>query len=260
MCRGRACSSSAAAAWPWTWPSRRGAWAPSSVTVACLETCDEMPALLEEVERGARRGHRAGALVRARAAPARRRERRRHGAGALHVGVRRAVLLRADASTRASGTTVEADEVILAVGQRVDLTALAAAGLRSRAAAWRSTRRRRRTGLDGVFAGGDVATGPATVIAAIGAGRRAAEAHRRRPWRGAAVSRRGRPARRAGSDRPRRASRRSTPPCAAPSPRCDACRAAPGERTICGRGLLHRGRRGGVLRGRSAASTAAASP
>ena len=66
--------------------------------------------------------------------------------------------------------------MILAVGQRVQGDLLAAAGLQPEGGRLLADPVTQRTTADDVYAGGDVATGPSTVIAAIGAGRRAAEA------------------------------------------------------------------------------------
>ena len=66
--------------------------------------------------------------------------------------------------------------MILAVGQRVDASALEAAGLPLTGGRLAADPLTQRTAVEGVFAGGDVATGPATVIPAMAAGRRAAEA------------------------------------------------------------------------------------
>jgi ferredoxin len=77
-----------------------------------------------------------------------------------------------------SDFTIETDAVVSAIGQRIDLECLKdLKGL-----SW--TRRQTiqanpvstETSLPGVFAGGDAVTGPATVVEAIGAGKRAAEA------------------------------------------------------------------------------------
>jgi len=73
---------------------------------------------------------------------------------------------------------LEADVVISAIGQRVDMGSLES----MKGLAW--TRRdtiqtqaaTTETALEGVFAAGDAVTGPATVIEAIGGGKRAAEA------------------------------------------------------------------------------------
>jgi NADPH-dependent glutamate synthase beta subunit-like oxidoreductase len=72
---------------------------------------------------------------------------------------------------------IEADVIICAIGQRVDADCLAAVNSLD----W--TRRKTinvnmvtmETSLEGIFAAGDAVTGPATVIEAIGGGKRAAE-------------------------------------------------------------------------------------
>jgi NADPH-dependent glutamate synthase beta subunit-like oxidoreductase len=71
--------------------------------------------------------------------------------------------------------TVEADEIILAIGQSADLTFVDKSLKRERdlIAVDRETTA---TNRDGVFAGGDVTSGPASVIEAIAAGRTAAQA------------------------------------------------------------------------------------
>ncbi|MBU4574714.1 MAG: FAD-dependent oxidoreductase, partial [Desulfarculus sp.] len=72
-------------------------------------------------------------------------------------------------------TQVEADTVILAIGQSpvlefVDVDGVDTAGNRIQAGADQAT------GAAGVFAGGDVVTGPASIIGGVGQGRKAAEA------------------------------------------------------------------------------------
>jgi CO/xanthine dehydrogenase FAD-binding subunit len=62
------------------------------------------------------------------------------------------------------------------VGQRVEVDVLTAEGLAMANGRLAVDAETQLTSVAGVFAGGDVATGPVTVIAAIGAGRRAAEA------------------------------------------------------------------------------------
>jgi NADPH-dependent glutamate synthase beta subunit-like oxidoreductase len=72
-------------------------------------------------------------------------------------------------------TTIEADQVFLAIGQRADLALIDAGGELRRGSAWvQADGETQATALPGVFAGGDAASGPSTVIAAIAAGRRAA--------------------------------------------------------------------------------------
>jgi CO/xanthine dehydrogenase FAD-binding subunit len=141
------------------------------VTVACLERRAEMPAFPEDVEQALRENvqllpswgpHRV--LVRGGAL-----------AGmelARCTSVFDAAGRFAPVLDRSERMTVTADQVILAIGQGPDLsytgTALQARG---RLPAEPETGA---TNLEGVFAGGDAAGGPATVVAAVAAGRRAA--------------------------------------------------------------------------------------
>jgi formate dehydrogenase major subunit len=69
--------------------------------------------------------------------------------------------------------TIEADDIIAAIGQNVDASMASGLAL----TAWRSIQSDEQTGrtsLDGVFAGGDCATGADIAVTAVGAGRRAA--------------------------------------------------------------------------------------
>jgi len=71
--------------------------------------------------------------------------------------------------------TIEADSVILAVGQRVDLSYIEPElGISGRAIT--SDPETQQTNIPGLYAGGDAVTGPASVIEAAAAGRRAAAA------------------------------------------------------------------------------------
>ncbi len=73
--------------------------------------------------------------------------------------------------------TIEADQVILAIGQACDLGFCADQGqVRVEKNLIAIDGETQKTGMPGVFAGGDAADGPATVIHAIAAGRRAAVA------------------------------------------------------------------------------------
>jgi NADPH-dependent glutamate synthase beta subunit-like oxidoreductase len=72
--------------------------------------------------------------------------------------------------------TVEADQIILAIGQKADMDFLGAkpsVGVASNLITVDDTQA---TNVAGVFAGGDITTGPASVIGAIAAGRKAANA------------------------------------------------------------------------------------
>jgi heterodisulfide reductase subunit A len=73
--------------------------------------------------------------------------------------------------------TLAFDTVIVAIGQKPELTTLAAEGLHvDRGGTLEVNHESFETSLPDVFAGGDAVFGPATVIAAMGAGKRAAEA------------------------------------------------------------------------------------
>ena len=218
------------------------------VTVACLETCDEMPALPEEVEEALLEGIELVPSCGPRVC-----SRRRRQVSGMEL-VRCTSVFDEQACfapelRRERPRAVPADEVILAVGQRVDAAALEAAGLeleRGRLTADPSTQR---TAAGGVFAGGDVVTGPATVIAAVAAGRRAAEA-----IHAELVAAGGRARRAAASPRPddgagRRPAGRRRPAAAGVRPglrgalgavRCAAH--ASGRAHVLRRGLLHAGR------------------
>ncbi len=145
------------------------------VTVACLETCDEMPALLEEVEEALAEGIELSPSC----GPSRvlRKDGRIVGMEVVTcTSVFDEQACFAPAFDESRRDTVEADEVILAVGQRVEAETLVAAGLTPGGGRLVADPDTQSTAADRVFAGGDVATGPATVIAALGAGRRAAAA------------------------------------------------------------------------------------
>jgi NADPH-dependent glutamate synthase beta subunit-like oxidoreductase/CO/xanthine dehydrogenase FAD-binding subunit len=70
--------------------------------------------------------------------------------------------------------TVDADEIILAIGQSADLS-FADASLKRERGLIAIDHETQTASLDGVFAGGDVTSGPASVIEAIAAGRKAAQ-------------------------------------------------------------------------------------
>jgi NADPH-dependent glutamate synthase beta subunit-like oxidoreductase/CO/xanthine dehydrogenase FAD-binding subunit len=73
--------------------------------------------------------------------------------------------------------TIPADRVFLAIGQKTELASLDADGSLRAGGRWLvAEAETQATSLPGVFAGGDVVSGPATVIAALAAGRRAAAA------------------------------------------------------------------------------------
>ena len=148
------------------------------VTIAYRRTRHEMPADEEEVEQAEEEGVRFSFLT----IPA-----KIVGKDGCITGLScvRAELVRREGSTRMSPVPVlgseyimDADVVISAIGQKVDQVCMG----ELKEMGW--TRRgtfdvnmvTMETAVKGVFAAGDAVTGPATVIEAIGGGKRAAEA------------------------------------------------------------------------------------
>ena len=146
----------------------------SEVTMACLESRDEMPAFPEEVEQALTEKVQIltswGPL-------------RVLGSGGVLKGME---LVRCtsvfDTERRFRPTfdstvtrTVEADQVLLAIGQSADLS-YAGRSLKTGRGLITVDGETMATNLPGVFVGGDVTTGPASVAEAIAAGRKAAEA------------------------------------------------------------------------------------
>jgi NADPH-dependent glutamate synthase beta subunit-like oxidoreductase len=148
------------------------------VTIAYRRTRHEMPADEEEVEQAEEEGvHFSFLTIPAKIV----------GEAGRITGLRcvRAELVQREGSNRMSPVpvlgseyTMDADVVISAIGQKVDQLCLAELDTLG----W--TRRATidvdmitmQTSLEGIFAAGDAVTGPATVIEAIGGGKRAAEA------------------------------------------------------------------------------------
>ena len=144
----------------------------AEVTVACLEPSEGMPAFSEDLEQA----RREGVQIMPSWGPHRVVTRRGALAG-LELARCTAVF---DASgrfapvlDRTQRITVAADRVILAIGQAADL-AYAAGGPAVARGALAVDPDTGATSLAGVFAGGDAAGSPATVVAAVAAGRRAA--------------------------------------------------------------------------------------
>ena len=148
------------------------------VTIAYRRTRAEMPADVEEVEQAEDEGIHMSFLTIPKAVI---------GSDGRLTGLKciRATLIKKDDSERlfpmpveGSDFVIAADTVISAIGQRIDLECL------SDLKGFKWTRRQTiqanivsmETSIPGVFAGGDAVTGPATVVEAIGAGKRAAEA------------------------------------------------------------------------------------
>ncbi len=144
------------------------------VTMVCLENRDEMPAFPEEIEEALREG--VGLLP--SWGPKRSILEDGRLAGMEFVACSSVF----DAQGRfapsfdASRTTrIEADRVILAIGQSAELGYLDGR-LRTERGRIVIDPFTQATSLDGVYAGGDAATGPSSVIQAVAAGRKAAEA------------------------------------------------------------------------------------
>ncbi|MFY9943930.1 MAG: FAD-dependent oxidoreductase [Desulfobacterales bacterium] len=147
------------------------------VTIAYRRTRSEMPADEEEVEQAEEEGVQLAFLTIPTGLT---------GADGRLNGLQclRAELVRKEGSTRMSPVPIAdsefvmaADVVIGAIGQRVDNSCMA--GLKGLEWTRRSTIQvnmvTMETSIPGVFAAGDAVTGPATVIEAIGGGKRAAD-------------------------------------------------------------------------------------
>lgn len=148
------------------------------VTIAYRRTRAEMPADVEEVEQAEDEGIHLLFLTIPKAVMGK--DGRLTGLECL-----RAKLIKKEDSERLFPVPVEgsdfvitADTVISAIGQRIDLECLRdLKGLKwSRRQTIQANAVSMETSVPGVFAGGDAVTGPATVVEAIGAGKRAAEA------------------------------------------------------------------------------------
>jgi NADPH-dependent glutamate synthase beta subunit-like oxidoreductase/ferredoxin len=148
------------------------------VTIAYRRTRAEMPADVEEVEQAEDEGIHMSFLTIPKAVV---------GKDGRLTGLEciRAKLIKKDDSERLFPVPVEgsdfviaADTVISAIGQRIDLECLSdLKGLKwTRRQTIQASTVSMETSIPGVFAGGDAVTGPATVVEAIGAGKRAAEA------------------------------------------------------------------------------------
>jgi NADPH-dependent glutamate synthase beta subunit-like oxidoreductase/CO/xanthine dehydrogenase FAD-binding subunit len=144
------------------------------VTMICLESRDEMPAFPEEIEEALREGVgllpswgpksailRGGALAGMEFVAC---------TSVFDAQGRFAPSFDAERTMR-----LDADRVILAIGQAAELGYLGGL-VSSERGRIRADAETQATGADGIFAGGDAVTGPASVIQAIAAGRRAAEA------------------------------------------------------------------------------------
>jgi NADPH-dependent glutamate synthase beta subunit-like oxidoreductase len=148
------------------------------VTIAYRRTRAEMPADIEEVEQAEDEGIHMSFLTIPKAVI---------GTDGRLTGLEciRATLVKKDDSERLFPVPVEgsdfiiaADTVVSAIGQRIDLECVNdLKGLTwTRRQTIQANTVSMETSIPGVFAGGDAVTGPATVVEAIGAGKRAAEA------------------------------------------------------------------------------------
>ena len=147
------------------------------VTVVCLECWEEMPALEHEVEQAKEEG--VNFLPSWGPARILTSDGRVQG-----LELRRCTSV-FDGECRFSPTfddsmrmTIEADRVFLAVGQRAELDYLSASsdGPKLQRGLIAVDASSQLTSVDGVSAGGDAVTGPSTVVEALAAGRRAAQA------------------------------------------------------------------------------------
>ncbi|HPU96992.1 MAG TPA: FAD-dependent oxidoreductase, partial [Candidatus Hydrogenedentes bacterium] len=146
-----------------------------SVTIVYRRTRDAMPAYEEEIEEAENEGVKLEMLVMPEEVLV-------ENGKVVGLRCRRMVLAGFDRTGRrrpeAAGESfvMEADQVIAAIGQTLDLDAiLGSVELRRK---WRNFIDANpvtgQTSVDWIFAGGDAVTGPASVVAAVGAGERAA--------------------------------------------------------------------------------------
>lgn len=147
----------------------------SKVTIVSLEGADELPATKEEMERALEEG--------IEHIPNRGpKEILRSGGKITGIALKKCVSLRDETGAFSPKydendvLTIESDSILLAVGQRTDLSFLGAnPGIETERGRISIEEASQMTSKPNVFAGGDITTGPATVVAAMAAGRRAAE-------------------------------------------------------------------------------------
>jgi len=144
------------------------------VSMACLESLEIMPAIPEDIEQA----HEEGITILPSWGPHHIVERDGKLAGMELVRCT-SVFDRdgrfAPAFDPAVKTVVEADQILVAIGQAADLTSVGTS-LRTARGVIVAEKESGATSLEGVFAGGDVTGGPATVVQAMAAGRKAATA------------------------------------------------------------------------------------
>lgn len=142
------------------------------VTMVCLECREEMPAFTEEMEQAVKEG----VTFLPSFGPHRIIEKRGRIAGLELVrctSVFDDACLFNPSFDHSEKQTIDADQIILAIGQSTDLS-FADETLETRRGLIVIDEQTRKTSAKGVFAGGDVVSGPASVIHAIAAGRKAA--------------------------------------------------------------------------------------
>lgn len=147
----------------------------SEVTIVYRRSKDEMPANDEEIERAEQEGvefHFLAAPVRISA----------RGNQACTMGCIEMALGEPDSSGRrrpepvaGSEFTMEVDTVVCAIGQTMEASGIQEGQMKLDRRGYVSVNEETmETSLEGVFAGGDCASGPATVVEAVAAGKRAA--------------------------------------------------------------------------------------
>lgn len=146
----------------------------SKVTIIYRRDIDQMPAAKEDI----REAQREGVKIKFLSSPI---EFKGSNGKVVEVICQNMVLGEPDERGRFrpfpkenSTFSLSADKVICAVGQRVDLSFLEKASIEANANTIHVNESTLETGVPGIFAAGDVVTGPATVIEAIAAGLRAA--------------------------------------------------------------------------------------
>jgi NADPH-dependent glutamate synthase beta subunit-like oxidoreductase len=143
------------------------------VTIVCLERREEMPALPWELEEALTEG----VELMPSFGPA---EILEEGGRVTGLVLRRCVSVFDDSGSFCPAfadderLALEADDIILAVGQRAEVDRLAQAGMAVTGGSVQVDPDSQATSLPDVYAGGDLTSGPATVIAALAAGRRGA--------------------------------------------------------------------------------------
>jgi len=146
----------------------------SNVTVLYRRTMNEMPAIRDEVEEAEREGVKFHFLATPKSIKS-------SGNGRIVVEFQEMELGEPDESGRRrpvpiEGKTfkMEVDRLFTAIGEQADLEGIDD-GIKSEWNLVKTVSQYGQTELDGVFAGGDVVTGAASVVEAIAAGRKAAE-------------------------------------------------------------------------------------